>query len=272
MIRLKVIIPISHLFKKPTLNNIKLFDLSDTLEIKFLPEPEWLPRDKKRVFHANLGLVESGFRASFDQTLPYLEKNGIDYYGCDLGPAAEKYEGNKPIGRVLGQSEIEDRIAQNVEHVRKGFRGRLAVENYNYFPTGLYDYVCEPGFITRMTRGLDLGLVLDLAHAMVTAHNLGLELLDYLKALPLDRLTEIHVSRPKLPGSGQGGLALDSHNPPGRREYAYLYELIDKILPRAGLPEIFFVVEYYKNSHGLYNITESAKGFCEERRPLALLT
>lgn len=44
-------------------------------------------------------------------------------------------------------------------------------------------------------------LLLDLAHASITAHSLGIRVTDYIKALPLDRLVELHVTGVK-PHSG----------------------------------------------------------------------
>lgn len=50
---------------------------------------------------------------------------------------------------------------------------------------------------------LDTGcmLLLDLAHASITAHTLGLDVKDYIQALPLDRLVELHITGVK-PHSG----------------------------------------------------------------------
>lgn len=43
---------------------------------------------------------------------------------------------------------------------------------------------------------LDTGcrLLLDLAHAKITSHSLGINVKDYIQALPLDRLVELHVT------------------------------------------------------------------------------
>ncbi len=52
----------------------------------------------------------------------------------------------------------------------------------------------EPDFVTSVVRASDCPLLLDTAHAQVTAQTLGIPLYDYLQALPLDHLVEVHCS------------------------------------------------------------------------------
>ncbi|MDR2386517.1 MAG: DUF692 family protein [Deltaproteobacteria bacterium] len=269
MQKLKLAIPISHLFEEKNPNTEKILELSDTLEIKSLPEPAWLPKKKKRIFHSNLGLVEAAFKKTFDETLPYLLENKIALFSCDLGPAAEGYFKMLPITPVLSRREIQKKMAESLSHLRKNFKGSLAVENYNYFPTGLYSHICEPEFISSTLDKFDLGLVLDLAHALISAHNLHMDIYDYLKALPLERVKEIHLSRPLIPDD-PNDLASDAHDPPGQREYQLLNLLIEKLLPKTGWPPIYFVVEYYKSLDHLYEIMSWAKD-CRKKARLKLL-
>jgi uncharacterized protein (UPF0276 family) len=273
MIKLKLAIAVSDLFLKPSLKAQALVDLSDTLEIKFLPVPEWIPKDKTLIFHSGFGLVEEKFQNSFTETLPFLMDNGIELYSCDLGPAAERYIRFHPLSPTLSREGIEERIARGVDFIRKTFQFRLAVENYNYYPTGLYEHICQPDFITYLTNKYELGLVLDLAHAAVTAHNFNVELTTYFGLLPLDKLVEIHLSRPHLPvakkndsinsvNPGTKSEAYDAHQPPGSREYRWLEAVIDR-LPKDFDREVYLVVEYYQQLYKLPDILEKAKEFCE---------
>ncbi|MDR2368209.1 MAG: DUF692 family protein [Deltaproteobacteria bacterium] len=255
---------ISHLFKIQNEKTVKILDFSDTLEIKFLPEPDWLPAEKKRIFHSGLGLVEAGFRDAFDEITPYLIENDVGLYSCDLGPSAERYTRNIPISPVLDLDAILDGIRQSVAFIRERFPGRLAVENYNYYPTGLYEHVCRPDFITGTLEELDMGLVLDISHAAVTAHNLKTEFLDYVKELPLHRLVEIHLARPTFENERRA-LALDAHSAPGLREYRWLEGILGLLKndPR----EIYLVVEYYRHLARLCDILAAAREFCEAHAP-----
>ncbi len=52
----------------------------------------------------------------------------------------------------------------------------------------------EPAVIRRVVEATGCGLLLDLSHAWITAHYLGRERREYIRALPVERLREIHVT------------------------------------------------------------------------------
>ncbi|MDR1922354.1 MAG: DUF692 family protein, partial [Candidatus Adiutrix sp.] len=134
--------------------------------------------------------------------------------------------------------------ADAVGFIRRFYRGPLAAENYNYYPTGLYNQVTEPAFIADYLREFDLGLALDLAHGAVTAANLGERPESYFAALPLARTAELHLSRPFLPAPGSGLMAADAHGAPGAREWNWLAFVIGNKEFPAAVP-VF--VEYYRD-------------------------
>jgi uncharacterized protein (UPF0276 family) len=200
-----------------------------------------------------------------ENVLPYLKENNINFFSCDLGPAAVRRQGYLPASPVLTRQELLDKIDSSLNLIRRSYAGKIGVENYNFFPTGLYENICQADFITKIAESYDLSLVLDLAHAAVTCHNLGLNFEEYLQSLPLDRVSEIHLSRPYLPKAkftlssalfnpakglyitemDRFNLALDSHNLPGEETIDWLFKVIDK-LPYNPVPTLV-VVEYYKN-------------------------
>jgi uncharacterized protein (UPF0276 family) len=71
---------------------------------------------------------------------------------------------------------------------------RVVVENdhpargYNLRPVYL------PEVIRRVVRETGCGLLLDVGHARLAAHTLGVDLFDYLGQLPTDRLCELHIT------------------------------------------------------------------------------
>ncbi|MDR9391807.1 MAG: DUF692 family protein [Trueperaceae bacterium] len=65
-----------------------------------------------------------------------------------------------------------------------------------------YAHVCDPTFPSDLTRAADVGLLLDLAHAQVSAAAQGRDVHAYLAALPLHRVRQIHVSGPRPRGDG----------------------------------------------------------------------
>jgi hypothetical protein len=73
----------------------------------------------------------------------------------------------------------------------------LLLENIPLFPNLAHLHVCEPAFVSQVIAETDCGLLLDLAHARVTADVLGYDVREYLLALPLERVVEIHLSGPR---------------------------------------------------------------------------
>lgn len=51
----------------------------------------------------------------------------------------------------------------------------------------------SPQLLSELCIENEIGLILDIAHAKVTASGLGIQLRDYIKALPLEKVREIHV-------------------------------------------------------------------------------
>jgi uncharacterized protein (UPF0276 family) len=271
---------ISEFYQQPSSLAQKLVDLAQILEIKTIPEPTWLPQGKPRIFHANFGLTQKGFTQYFDSLNTYLRQHKISLFSCDLGPAAATYKNYRPTSPILGPQELETLISQMVKYMRSNYQGPIAVENYNFFPTGLYEHICEPSFIAKMMHTHRLNFVLDLAHAAVTSHNLNLDLLHYLQMLPLELVVEIHLSKPYLPPKKANytqnnynpaknlfvtdldnyNLAQDHHYCPAEKEIELLIEVLKMLPPEAPRPLV--VVEYYKNYSYLYDVLLELKQFC----------
>ena len=208
-------------------------------------EPPWLPPGHRKIFHWDLGPVLADFKRAFvSQGLDrYLAETRPELFSFDLGPSARHHAGILPLSPPLGRSAIRRHTESAIKFIRRHYQGPLAAENYNYYPTGLYRHITEPGFISDYLREFDLGLVLDLAHGAVTAHNLGLAPDDYFSTLPLERAAEAHISRPWLPPAA-GLWAVDAHEAPEDREWAWLANLLkNRRLPSA----VPVFVEYYRD-------------------------
>ncbi len=52
----------------------------------------------------------------------------------------------------------------------------------------------DSGVFSQVIQDTGCQLLLDLAHASITAQSLGIDVQDYLKPLPMDRLAELHVT------------------------------------------------------------------------------
>ena len=236
---IKTALRLSHLFDRPFKEGRRLMEQVDVLEFRQPKKPADLPA-KPMTYHSGDGLVLENFLGDFqDQNLAgFLREIDARLFSFDLGPACRRHIGVLPFGPTLSPEEIKAETARALEQVRRQFSGPLAVENYGYYPTGMYDHICRPDFIRDTLKEFDLGLVLDLAHAMVSAINTGDDVWDYILSLPLERVMEIHVSRPYI----RPDLAVDAHLEPGDKEFELLGFVLDRLNPA---DEVHVVIEHY---------------------------
>jgi hypothetical protein len=227
-LRPRLALPVSDRFAKPEPLSAEMLAKARHLELKSLPVPDFIPLEKAKVFHAGVGLAESAFKEALKKIGPFLAKGGIELFSCDLGPSTAKSQSIYPVSPTLSPKKILERSKKSIDLVRRSYEGEIAAENYNYYPTGLYEHVCGPVFITEFLEKLDLSLTLDLAHAAVTAFNWKMPLFKYLEELPLERVVEIHLSKPFLP-AGTDFLAQDTHLPPTKVEVAWLKQLLETL-------------------------------------------
>jgi hypothetical protein len=240
---------VGELMAKPSFYGKKLAAMADILEIRAYPEPAWLPKNKGRAFHFSVGFAEESFSDALSEIGQYLP--GSLMFSADLGPASITRQGILPLSKILSIKELEKKIEEALTLSRNYYSGPIGAENYNYYPTGLYERICDPKFISRLLKKFGLFLVLDLAHALVSAYNLKTPVLDYLGQLPLDRVAEIHLSRPHIP-TQKNALAVDAHFPPGKREW----RLLRWLLARLPKPWPLLVVECYQSPQILFEAYE----------------
>jgi hypothetical protein len=92
----------------------------------------------------------------------------------------------------------------------------------DYNPTGAYEYVCEPAFITEVLKNTDTYLLLDLAHARVSASAFGIPVEEYIRQLPLEMVRQIHLNRP----GWDNGRMVDSHLDLQEEDYQLLVDTL----------------------------------------------
>ena len=104
--------------------------------------------------------------------------------------------------------------------------GRVIAENV---PTwgAASDYnalFVEPGRIAEVIRAAEVGLLLDLSHARLTAEYLGVDARDYIEALPVERLRELHVT-----GVGEDGPGRFDHQPMHDDDWPFVTWALERI-------------------------------------------
>ena len=124
--------------------------------------------------------------------------------------------------------QSRERVISNI--IRHGTRLRdwagvpLLLENYNYHPTNAYEYVCEPEVVHQILDAIGCGMLLDMAHAQISAHNMGWQdTKEYFKALPLEKVREIHLNHPV----DRGDQMVDMHQPAQAEDFEWLAWALD---------------------------------------------
>lgn len=158
--------------------------------------------------------------------------------GCPWLSAHLDYHTEEEIQVVLAggqqpppydEEEALDLLCQAVETLQAQLPVPLLLENMPAWPLPDRDPVVMPDFVGRVLAQTGCGLLVDLAHARVTAAGMGCDAQSYLEALPLDRVVEIHVSGPRY----EAGRLMDAHEPLQEQDYDLLVWLLQRARPRA---------------------------------------
>lgn len=157
----------------------------------------------------------------------------------------------QPVTPPLGREVLLGRIVENVREFRRHLKVPLLLENLDFNATGAYDHICEPSFITRVLENADVDLLLDLAHARVSADRLGMRAEDYLSRLPLSRVRQIHVSGPRR----LGNTLSDSHETLQTEDYQLLARVLEVARPWA------LTLEYSREAAALVTQLQDLRRF-----------
>jgi uncharacterized protein len=91
----------------------------------------------------------------------------------------------------------EESLAHVVARIRavQEFLGRpLVLENQSSYVTFTESTMTEPGFLARMAEEADCGLLLDVSNVYVAAVNHEFDPVEYLRALPHERVVQMHLA------------------------------------------------------------------------------
>jgi uncharacterized protein (UPF0276 family) len=166
------------------------------------------------------------------RTLDALARTRAPWLSVHLGfSAAEVFFDMHMTARspALPCAELLASICGNVRALAAAIPVPLIVENLDYCPGGAYEHICEPEFIATVLNETGTGLLLDLAHARVSAARLGLPIGEYLGQLPLDRVRQLHTSGPRL----RNGVLVDAHESLLEEDYALLEWVLQRTKPLA---------------------------------------
>jgi uncharacterized protein len=209
-------------------------------------------KDFKKINFSNDFILHSGLSLLSDEFIPVIESSNalhlikgkkIRRFSFDIGSRFKnvKIINNQYVG--IGEPLIKQDICNIIYEKLFWLKNRIpefcqiAIENLNYYPSGAYEEVCEPEFYNFICREYEIGLVLDIAHAEVSAINKGVIFEEYINKFDLSLIKEIHVSKCGIEGS----TAYDVHNCPDEHEFYFLKKLLTGIEANVDI-----VIEYYK--------------------------
>jgi uncharacterized protein (UPF0276 family) len=92
---------------------------------------------------------------------------------------------------------FRDRLIQDIEDAAHHLgAGHVIIENIPWFGSGaeFHRWSVEPEIIRDAVHQTGVGFLLDLSHARIAAHYLGMDAKKYIESLPVDHLRELHVT------------------------------------------------------------------------------
>lgn len=240
-------VPVTDIFRR---NQDKLLPLVDAVSFKE-PTDDVFP-DKEHMLECSVNVADPEFEQELENLglLAALRSGRFTSFACDVGPAwAVVNHGRSPNGYPrylpgigsMTEEEYLEQAHQNVSFLRKQFSGKIKVENLNYFPTGAYELVCEPSFICRAIRYLDIELLLDIGHLAISVQNLAIKLENYLNMLPMETVSEVQLSGSNYVNS----ILEDTHELPSKSDM----ETLNLIVSMSKVK--YLTIEYYKEDERL---------------------
>lgn len=153
----------------------------------------------------------------FDLANELLEKCNSPHYGVHLSIK------NSDMVQGMTYENIFELMSRQIQIFKKNFKVPLLLENTPDSPQDRTVFDHYPYYMTdqinRLFEENDVGFLLDLTHAKITALYHGWDIRDYIKQLPLNRIKEIHIN-----GSGfdMNGFPSDTHQAMEIEDYKLL--------------------------------------------------
>ena len=140
----------------------------------------------------------------------------------------------------LPLSMMTQRLIRRIEQVKQDLGKPVILENMPGFPK--FTVEAEPRRITKICDITDCDLLLDIGHARCAADNLNMGIYDYLTALPLNRIRQIHVHSPRI---GRWNKLEDAHEPLQALDYELLKWVLEHCRPQ------IITLEYWKDKSAI---------------------
>lgn len=128
-----------------------------------------------------------------------------------------------PFPRTL---EALSCIARNIDIVQQGLGRQILIENPSLYIALNGHEFDETDFLRQLVERTGCRLLIDVNNVAVSANNLGFSPYDYLDALPLDAIGEIHLAGHRPDPEHGAALLIDSHDAPVSEGVWALYDYL----------------------------------------------
>jgi uncharacterized protein (UPF0276 family) len=124
------------------------------------------------------------------------------------------------------------RVCRHVQQVQDRLKRRILLENPSTYVEFHASSIPEPQFLSEVLARTGCGLLLDVTNVVVSCTNHGREVCEYLDALPLSRVAQIHLAGHACETDVDGGMLLiDAHD---RAVPTAVWSLYRQLLDRMG--------------------------------------
>ncbi len=125
--------------------------------------------------------------------------------------------GGAYLNHLLPLPYTEETLAVVAEHVGRAqdaLGRRIMIENPSSYLRFRHSTIAEPELLAALVGLTGCGLLCDVNNVFVTAHNLGLDPVAYLDALPPDAVGEIHLAGHAVNDAEGHVILIDDHGSP----------------------------------------------------------
>jgi uncharacterized protein (UPF0276 family) len=107
--------------------------------------------------------------------------------------------------------EALDTMVLHVDQVQATLGRRILIENPSSYLRFRHSTMSEAAFLAELVRRTECGVLLDVNNLYVSAHNVGMNILDYFAALPTASVGEFHVAGHAANRVGDHVVLIDDH-------------------------------------------------------------
>ncbi len=176
----------------------------------------------------SLGAAEPHDRAYIAELRQFLQDIRAPWYSdhlCFGGVGNAHLHDLLPLPR---NAETVEHAVRRIQELQDQLGIPVAIENVSYYADSVADDMSEVEFLVEIAERADAKLLLDVNNIWVNSVNHSFDPHDYLNAVPMERVVQIHVAGHLI---RPDGLIIDTHAEP---VCGGVFELLETALRRTG--------------------------------------